>query len=381
MKGHTMKRYSKSLLIMLLILITNLAFAQLKEFDVKEVDAPAGIPVFIDYPDYAAVYIFSSLPNLSISSNLGLIADKSTPNEGKYLVIIRLDRQILTVKSPGFKEGKIRLPKMAQRDRKFYQVEELITEGSVVINTIPDGAEVLLNGTQYGFTPFEGLLMEGDYELVLNKDMYHQKIEQIKVEPDTSLQYTFRLRPKFGKLELTSEPMGAEVFLDDNLVGKTPLKIDKVPSGEHEIFIRMEFYEDVFKTYTIADGQTTSDNIIMPKTQDALNLEKRIRWKKFRKYTIYGTGAAGATGLALKFLADSKFEDYNNATSTAEATDLRKQVDNFDLYTQIAFVGCGVFAAWTGFNHWVITKTPEPIGSIELSVMPVRNGLSLSMRF
>ena len=376
-----MKLSGKILMFSGIVLLMVNAFGQLKEFEIKEVKAPAGIPVFIDYPDYAAVYIFSSLSNLSISSNLGLIADKSTPKEGKYLLIVRLDRQILTVKSPGFKEGKISLPKMAQRDRKFYQVEELITEGTLVINSIPEGAEVLLNGTQYGYTPYTGILTRGDYEMVLKKDMYHDKIEQIIVEPDTTMTYTFRLKPHFGRLSLTSDPLGAEIFLDDNLLGKTPLNVDKVPSGSHELLARLEFYENVLKTYTIEDDQITSDNVIMPKTKDALNLEKRARWKKYRTYTLCGTGAAGVAGLALKFLADSKFDDYSNATSTATATDLRKQVENFDLYTKIAFVGCGAFAGWTLFNHWVVIKTPEPVRSVNLSVQPKPNGVSLSVNF
>jgi hypothetical protein len=376
-----MKLHGGILTFISIVLLGANAFGQLKEFEIKEVKAPAGIPVFIDYPDYAAVYIFSSLGNLSISSNLGLIADKSTPKEGKYLLIVRLDRQILTVKAPGFKEGKISLPKMAQRDRKFYQVEELITEGTLVINSIPDGAEVLLNGTQYGYTPYTGILTRGDYEMVLKKDMYHDKIEQIIVEPDTTMSYTFRLKPHFGRLSLTSDPPGAEIFLDDNLLGKTPLNVDKIPSGSHELLARLEFYENVVKTYTIEDDQTSSDNVIMPKTKDALNLEKRIRWKKYRTCTICGTGAAGIAGLALKFLADSKFEDYNNAASTATATDLRKQVENFDLYTKIAFIGCGAFTGWTLFNHWVVIKTPEPVRSVNLSVIPTTNGVSLSVNF
>ncbi|BFN37550.1 PEGA domain-containing protein [Fidelibacter multiformis] len=370
--------YRLSLLILLSVIPLS---GQLKEFEIKEVEAPPGIPVFIDYPENAAVYIFSSMNNLDISSNLGLVADKSTPREGKYLLIVRLNRQILTVKAPGFKEGKIPLPAMGQRERKFYQVEELITDGTLMINSIPEGAEVLLNGTQYGFTPYEGILPEGDYEMILRKEMYHDKIDQIVVEPADTMMYTFRLTPKFGTLSLTSEPTGAEIFLDNNLVGKTPLKIEKVPSGDHEVYARLEFYEDVVKTVTIQDAQTTSDNIIMPKTQDALNLEKRARWKKFRSATMYSSIGAGAAGLGLKFLSDSKFEAYNNATSTAEATDLRKQVENFDLYTKIAVISCGTFAGWTLFNHWVVIKTPEPVQSVELSLQPTPNGIGLCMRF
>lgn len=376
-----MKTCRLLLLCAVMLWVSAAVFGQLKEFEIKEVEAPPGIPVFIDYPENAAVYIFSSMDNLSISSNLGLIADKSKPQEGKYLVIVRLYKQILTVKAPGFKEGKINLPKLAQRERKFYSVEELITEGTLAINSIPEGAEILLNGTQYGFTPYEGQLLEGDYEMVLKQDMYHDKIEQIKVVADTTMEYTFRLKPQFGKLSLTSDPPGAEIFLDDNLVGKTPIVVEKVPSGEHEVFARLEFYEDVLKTYTVADDQTTSDNIIMPKTRDALNLEKRARWKKFRKYTMYGSIGAGVSGLALKFLADTKYEDYNNATSTKTATDLRKQVENFDLYTRLAFVGCGTFAAWTVFNHFVVIRTPEPVSSVELSLVPIRNGLSANISF
>jgi len=369
------------LIMISLFLMCETTLGQLKEFEIKEVEAPPGIPVFIDYPENAAVYIFSSMSNLDISSNLGIVADKSTPREGKYLYIVRLNRQILTVKAPGFKEGKIPLPALAMRDRKFFQVEELITDGTLIIQSIPTGAEVLLNGTQYGFTPYEGILPEGDYELVLKKDMYHDKVEQIVVEPADTMSYTFRLTPRFGKLALTSDPPGVEIFLDNNLVGKTPINIDRVPSGTREVFARLEFYEDVSKTYVIEDDKTTTDNIIMPKTQDALNLEKRIRWKKFRSATMYSSLGTGAAGLALKFLSDSKFEQYKNATSTAEATDLRKQVENFDLYTKIAYITCGSFAGWTLFNHMVVVRTPEPVRSVQLSVHPTPNGIGLCVNF
>lgn len=377
-----MKTTCLVVIIVLMVLVPGVsALAQLREFNIKEAPAPPGIPVFIDYPDYAAVYIFSSLNNLSISSNLGLIADKSAPNEGKYLVIVRLDRQILTIKAPGFKEGKIRIPPMKQRDRQFYSVEELITEGTLVINSIPPGAEILLNGTQYGFTPYQGKLLEGDYELILKKEMHHDKIEQIKVVPDTTMSYTYRLKPRFGKLSLESNPPGVEIFLDGNLMGKTPLVMEKVPSGSHEVFARLEFYEDVNKTYIIEDDKTISDNLIMPKTQAALNLEKRRLWTRFRKATTYAAVTSGAGSLVLKYLADTKFQQYNNATSTAEATDLRKQVENFDLYTKISLVSCSAFAGWTLFNHWMVIRTPVPVGSVSLSLQPAPNGLSLNLNF
>gem|GEM_PF-1676428 len=367
----------------ILLLLSAMALplqAQLKEFKLEELPKPSGIDVYADYADYAAVFIYSSRSDLTISGNLGIVADRSTPAEGKYRVFVLTGmRQILSVNAPGFKELKIPLPLMSVQETKYYQIEELITDGTLSINSLPEGAELLVNGTQYGFTPWEGPFPEGDYEIVLRKDLYHEKIEQVKVVADTTMSYTFRLRPAFGTLSLNSQPAGVEIFLDDNLVGTTPLTIEKVPSGEHEVFARKNFYEDVFKVYVIEDGQTLTDNLIMPKTEAALNLERRQRWKSFRKITLYSSAATGSAALALKFLADSKFEAYSNASTTAEATDLRKQTENFDLYTQISAVSCGLFLAWTGLNHFQLSRIPEPESPSQLSSSstPTHNSTAL----
>ncbi len=373
------------LILLTTLILTGMSLAQLREFKIEPAPKPEDIPLFRNETDNAVVYIYSSLDNLAITSNFGIKDDRSRPKEGIYKFSIIAAKQFLTVKAPGFKEGKIEIPKSVKaKDRLFFMVEELILDGVLIVNSIPGNAEVWINGQPFGSgrTPVSDTLKAGDYELVLKKTPFEDIIKEITVEAEKETQYALKF--KFGSLSLESTPPGAEVFLDGNKIGETgslPLEVNHIPTGVHSVYVRKEFYRDVTKNFTVVDGQVTSDNIILPKTQAALNLEKRLRWKKFRTATIGAATVSGLSGLGLKFLSDSKYEEYNNATSTADATDLRKQVENYDLYTTIAYTGCAVFAGWSLFNHLIVVKTPVPEKLLKVSINPTPTGVVASINF
>ncbi len=256
-----------------IISMSRQGFAQLKEFEIKELKPPPSIPVFINYPDNAALIIYSSLTNLYFESNMDAIVDDiSTPQEGKYILIIReKTKQIITVKAIGFREGKIKVPKLNAKEVKYYQIEQLIIEGILAVQSTPEDAEIYINESLYGSTPYEGKFKKGTYKITLKKDMYYDLFQTVEVISDTTMEYFFDLFPKFGTLSLTSEPTDAEVFLDGSLKGKTPIEIDKILSGEHSLTLKKgRDYKDFRKAITIKDGEELRDNIILIKTQEGM---------------------------------------------------------------------------------------------------------------
>lgn len=285
-----------------IISMSRQGFAQLKEFEIKELKPPPSIPVFINYPDNAALIIYSSLTNLYFESNMDAIVDDiSTPQEGKYILIIReKTKQIITVKAKGFREGKIKVPKLNAKEVKYYQIEQLIIEGILAVQSTPEDAEVYINESLYGSTPYEGKFKKGTYEITLKKEMYYNLFQTVEVISDTTMEYFFDLFPKFGTLSLTSEPTDAEVFLDGSLKGKTPIEIDKIPSGEHRLSVRKKLYIDVLKMITITDGEELRDNIILTKTQEAM-YKKDPRTAFLWSLFLPGTGQAYSKSSSKKF--------------------------------------------------------------------------------
>ncbi|MBO7286955.1 MAG: PEGA domain-containing protein, partial [Bacteroidales bacterium] len=60
---------------------------------------------------------------------------------------------------------------------------------------------------------------------------------------------------KPGSLSVTTNPKKANVYIDEELSGKTPLKIKEIIPAEYEIRIEKEGYEEIVKTITIQEGE------------------------------------------------------------------------------------------------------------------------------
>lgn len=65
--------------------------------------------------------------------------------------------------------------------------------------------------------------------------------------------------PKLGQLRVTSEPSGAEVWIDGIRRGATPLDLEKIPVGEVQFILRLPQYREVNKIATIVENNRTEN--------------------------------------------------------------------------------------------------------------------------
>lgn len=59
-----------------------------------------------------------------------------------------------------------------------------------------------------------------------------------------------------GTLEVTSSPSGASVYLDNALIGTTPLSQDDLDVGSHKLIIKQSGYSDYTRLVKITEGDT-----------------------------------------------------------------------------------------------------------------------------
>ena len=73
----------------------------------------------------------------------------------------------------------------------------------------------------------------------------------------------------YGELNLTSEPPGAEVYLNGLAVGSTkePLQVPKVKPGKSEILFVLEGYKPLSKKIELKEGQTLNELITLEKNE------------------------------------------------------------------------------------------------------------------
>jgi TolB-like protein len=110
---------------------------------------------------------------------------------------------------------------------------------------------------------------------------------------------------KVGTLNATSDPVSAEVFLDNKKLGITPLKMDKINEGEHTVTFLAKGYKSKEGKIQIKSGKINNVNATLVKKGGSL------------KWVMLGGGTAAAAGGAAFFLLGKKDKTTETATFPA----------------------------------------------------------------
>jgi hypothetical protein len=66
-----------------------------------------------------------------------------------------------------------------------------------------------------------------------------------------------------GGITISSEPSGAEVWVDGTPAGTTPLTLDNVTEGDHMVEVRKEGYEPVVENVTVTEGMNATVETVL----------------------------------------------------------------------------------------------------------------------
>jgi hypothetical protein len=120
---------------------------------------------------------------------------------------------------------------------------------TVVLTSIPPGATVYLQSEPIGKTPLAQTLdfsKTPSYELIASKDGYDDAVTIVTYEPSNLLTYEFRLTECTKSVSITSDPVGATVYVDGNWTGITPQRkeLSFGQMRDHLLMVTKDGYED-----------------------------------------------------------------------------------------------------------------------------------------
>jgi hypothetical protein len=103
--------------------------------------------------------------------------------------------------------------------------------------TSPAGASIVINGKEYGTSPnaIKDLII-GDYTIELSKAGYAPISKKITIPDGKSIELMESLILIGCPIKVNSSPFGADLYVDGNLVGKTPYS-GNLPYGKHTLRI------------------------------------------------------------------------------------------------------------------------------------------------
>ncbi|MDP5052607.1 MAG: PEGA domain-containing protein [Congregibacter sp.] len=125
----------------------------------------------------------------------------------------------------------------------------------VSITSDPAGAELLIDGVPVSKTPATLEVLQGEHELALQLAGFAGEQRSLTIEPGVAQDLgTITLIPATGVLSLSSIPSGANVSVDGEFAGQTPLELELKPNADHRISVSRAGYRRASETIRMNAG-------------------------------------------------------------------------------------------------------------------------------
>lgn len=145
----------------------------------------------------------------------------------------------------------------------YIKAELKLVLGSLFVHSNPVNATVHLNGEAKGVTPLTipDLTPWQPYQLEISLFNHYDWSTNVFVEPGEEVKIEVNLNPKLeGFIYVTSIPPSSSVYLDDELIGKTPLRGFAVKPGKYNLKVMQEGYLPQTKGITILSDKSVFVN-------------------------------------------------------------------------------------------------------------------------
>ena len=188
-------------------------------------------------PNWADVTI-PSTPSGAIISIDDVETEFVTP--GPFPVMAG-ERQV-SIKSPGYERWTDILYVEAEEKRELPPVKLVLIGGTLSLDSAPTSASVTINGEFTGTTPLEiDLRPNRNHRVEMSLFGYHTAVRTVRLETAQTRRLNVQLEEVIGKLAVTTEPQGAEVWVDGELQGTSDTVLT-LHAIDHDIELRKDGY-------------------------------------------------------------------------------------------------------------------------------------------
>jgi thiol-disulfide isomerase/thioredoxin len=191
--------------------------------------------------------------------------------------------------------------------------------GSIIIESTPSGATVLIDNVKKGSTPLELKNIEvGTRKLKLIKSGYVTISKGVIINEKKPINVSEVFILKTGDLTITSEPTGAMVYINGAIKGKTPYTITELTIGDYNVTVSSENYHDKTERVMVEyDSKNSKNFILQPKPGTVTIIINPPEAKISVGYKQYEADAEGIASIELpvgQYKIDFKLTGYESVT-------------------------------------------------------------------
>jgi serine/threonine protein kinase len=186
------------------------------------------------------------------------------------------------------------------RNSKKKVAAPVVVPGQITVDSTPQGAQVQLDGATdpTWVTPLSvSSLDPGPHSITVSKGGYVTDSRTVKVVSGSKSSVVIHLNPLSATLSVTSNPPGANIYVDGRDMGKlTPAQVS-VNKGQHVVLIRKPGYIDETASAQFALGQTVA---LSPTLRALGNVDNIRTVGKMKKLFGGNSGQPGQGTLSIR---------------------------------------------------------------------------------
>ncbi|RBP53236.1 PEGA domain-containing protein [Arenicella xantha] len=239
----------------------------------------------------------------------------------------------------------------------------------------PSGAAVIVDGELLGETPIATKLEEGTHELVIEAAKYKPFSQTIAVVAEQGLVIpTISLEPADGILELSSEPTGAAVVLNQQFKGVTPLSLSVRPHAEQSVKVYKAGFKLADQVLLLEPNQKQVSNVALE--PDIINVRLSVSPADATVLVDGAVRGSGSQTLALNTLPHTisvRKPGYRSQTLEVVPTRTNQQLISINLLTEEQHYWAQVPAEYTNrVGHQM--KLFKTLGLVKMGSSRRENG-------
>lgn len=131
--------------------------------------------------------------------------------------------------------------------------------GSISVNSNPQGARVYLDNSYKGDTPLNIRdIAAGRHNVRIILSGYKEWTSNITVSSSSVARISANLKSQeeYGSISINSDPIGADIYLNDEYEGLTPLNLQNISTGKYTVKISLPGYEEWIDEVTVSPSRT-----------------------------------------------------------------------------------------------------------------------------
>ncbi len=195
----------------------------------------------------------------SIPSGASAVLDGVTPIILPYSGLIDGGKHSIQINANGYTPiiDQIEITNTQKVIQRNYRLEPM--QAGVQINVQPQSARITIDGKSVNSAKITPVNANQSYRIEVSYQGYVPERRTVRIPPGQTEQLSFTLKPAYGTITFSTEPRGADIFINGQNKGKTPLttNLQVLPT---KVEYRRIGYRAVVENITPVLNKTTTVN-------------------------------------------------------------------------------------------------------------------------